>query len=145
MRPFLIPILLAGTVTLAACGSSNDSTSSSASGARGGYASKAGSGGGAAAGQKLDLKADEDGGLYFDPRKLKAKAGAVTLVMDNPSSTGKSHGIAIEGNGVDKDGQIVSPGSKSTITVTLKPGTYEFYCPVPAHKAAGMKGRLVVT
>ena len=62
--------------------------------------------------------------------------------MDNPSSSGKPHGIAIEGNGVDKDGQIVAPGSKSTVTVTLKAGTYEYYCPIPAHKAAGMKGTL---
>jgi uncharacterized cupredoxin-like copper-binding protein len=46
---------------------------------------------------------------------------------------------------VDKDGQIVTPGSKSTIIVTLKPGTYEYYCPVPGHKAAGMKGTLVVS
>ena len=30
------------------------------------------------------------------------------------------------------------------VTVTLKKGTYEFYCPVSGHKAAGMKGRIVV-
>jgi len=30
------------------------------------------------------------------------------------------------------------------VTVTLKPGTYQFYCPVPGHKAAGMKGTLTV-
>jgi uncharacterized cupredoxin-like copper-binding protein len=65
--------------------------------------------------------------------------------MDNPLGTGKQHGIAVEGHGVDKDGQIVTPGSKSTIIVTLKPGTYEYYCPVPGHKAAGMKGTLVVS
>jgi len=93
----------------------------------------------------VNVKADSDGGLYFEPRKLKAKTGAVTLVMKDPSSSGKAHGIAIEGNGVDKDGQIVQPGSTSTLTVTLKSGTYEYYCPVPAHKAAGMKGKLVVS
>jgi uncharacterized cupredoxin-like copper-binding protein len=28
--------------------------------------------------------------------------------------------------------------------VNLKPGTYEFYCPVDSHKAQGMKGTLTV-
>ena len=56
-----------------------------------------------------------------------------------------SHGIGIKTNGVDKDGQIVSPGSKSTVTVNLKPGKYEFYCPIPSHKAAGMTGTLIVS
>jgi uncharacterized cupredoxin-like copper-binding protein len=28
--------------------------------------------------------------------------------------------------------------------VNLKPGTYEFYCPVPGHEQAGMKGTLTV-
>ena len=54
--------------------------------------------------------------------------------MDNPSPV--PHGIAVEGNGVDKDGKTVSMGGKSTVTVSLKPGKYEFYCPVPGHKAA---------
>jgi uncharacterized cupredoxin-like copper-binding protein len=137
MRRFLILALLAGAVVLSSCGSSSDSTSSTPSSSA--PTPKA------SAGQTIKLNADADGGLYFEPRKLKAKSGTVTLAMDNPSSTGKQHGIAVEGNGVDKDGQIVSPGSKSTITVTLKPGTYEYYCPVPGHKAAGMKGTLVVS
>lgn len=147
MHRLIVPILLAGALALSACGSSKDSSSSSSS------SSAAGSGYGAskkpastpAGGKTLKLEADGDGGLYFEQRKLEAKAGAVTLVMENPSSSGKAHGIAIEGNGVDKDGQIVQPGSKSTVTVTLKPGTYEYYCPVPAHKAAGMKGKLTVS
>jgi uncharacterized cupredoxin-like copper-binding protein len=64
--------------------------------------------------------------------------------MDNPKSTGKPHGIAVEGNGVDKDGPTVKPGQSSTLTVALKPGKYTFYCPVPGHKAGGMKGTLTV-
>jgi uncharacterized cupredoxin-like copper-binding protein len=31
------------------------------------------------------------------------------------------------------------------VTVKLKKGTYTFYCPVDGHKAAGMKGKLVVS
>ena len=142
MRRLATAVLAAGAVgALAACGGSGGSSSGSG-GAYGGSRKPASA---PASAQKLTLKADSEGGLYFEPRKLTGKAGAVTLVMDNPSSSGKQHGIAIEGSGVDKDGQIVAPGSKSTVTVTLKAGTYEFYCPVPAHKAAGMKGTLVVS
>jgi uncharacterized cupredoxin-like copper-binding protein len=96
------------------------------------------------AGAKLSLSADPGGALAFSKKALQAKAGKVTLVMDNPSSTGLQHGIAVEGNGVDKDGAIVGPGKKSTLTVDLKPGKYEFYCPFDGHKAAGMEGTLTV-
>jgi plastocyanin len=63
--------------------------------------------------------------------------------MANPSSF--MHGIAISGNGVKMTGQIVGHGATSTVTANLKPGTYTFYCPVPGHEAAGMKGTLTVT
>jgi len=140
MRVLLLAPLVAGALVIAACGSSNSSTSSTSTSSSSTPAAPASS-----AGQKLSLKADPAGGLTFAPTKLTAKAGAVTLVMDNPSTSGIEHGIAVEGKGVDKDGQIVAPGSTSTVSVTLKPGTYEYYCPIPAHKAAGMKGTLVVS
>ena len=62
--------------------------------------------------------------------------------MNNPAPV--PHAIAIEGNGVDMDGKTVTKGGTSTVTADLKPGTYEFYCPVPGHKEAGMKGTLTV-
>jgi uncharacterized cupredoxin-like copper-binding protein len=79
----------------------------------------------------------------FNKRSLTVRHGRVTLRMFNPSTT--SHGIAVEGHGVDKDGKIVGKGRTSSVTVRLKKGTYEFYCPVPGHKAAGMEGKLHVT
>jgi plastocyanin len=83
------------------------------------------------------------GKLAFNTKTLTAKAGEVTLSMTNPSSF--PHGVGVNGNGVDKDGKVVQQGGTSTVTVKLKPGTYTFYCPVPGHKAAGMKGTLTVT
>jgi plastocyanin len=80
--------------------------------------------------------------LAFNVKTLHATHGKVTLVMTNVSST--RHGIAVEGRGVDKDGKVVGKGKSSTVTVTLKKGTYTFYCPVPGHRAAGMKGKLIV-
>jgi uncharacterized cupredoxin-like copper-binding protein len=154
----LIVLALVGAVAITGCGSKKSSSSSSSSAsstpaktasapAKTTAAAAAPAAAPAAAGatQTLKTAADEDGGLYFQQRKLTAKAGTVKLVMSNPSSSGIAHGIGLDGNGVDKDGPIVQAGSTSTITVKLKPGTYEFYCPIPAHKAAGMKGTLTVT
>jgi plastocyanin len=81
--------------------------------------------------------------LAFNHKTLTAKHGTVTLVMSNPSGT--PHAIAVEGHGIDKDGKTVGKGKTSTVTVRLKKGTYTFYCPVDGHKAAGMKGKLIVS
>jgi uncharacterized cupredoxin-like copper-binding protein len=35
-------------------------------------------------------------------------------------------------------------GGSKTLAVTLKPGTYKFYCSVPGHRQAGMEGTLEV-
>jgi len=114
-------------LVLAGCGGSSDSSSSS-SGASGG-------------GEQIALAAPSDGSLKFDKTTLDAKAGTVTINFDNPSGT--PHAVAVEGNGVDKDGKTVTKG-KDSLTVDLKPGTYEFYCPVDGHRQAGMKGTLTV-
>lgn len=95
------------------------------------------------AGSSLTLTADPGGALKFDTTTLSAKAGTVTITLDNPSSV--PHAIAVEGDGVDQDGETVQEGGTSTVTVTLKAGTYTFYCPVPGHEAAGMKGTLTVS
>jgi plastocyanin len=62
--------------------------------------------------------------------------------MDNPSDI--PHAVEIEGNGVEEEGKTVTKGGKSVATADLKPGTYDFYCPVGNHRAAGMEGKLTV-
>ena len=62
--------------------------------------------------------------------------------MKNASSV--PHDIAIKGNGVTEAGKVVSNGGTSTVSTSLKPGTYTFYCTVDGHEAAGMKGTLTV-
>ena len=99
---------------------------------------KSGGGGG---GETVQLAAPADGSLKFDKTTLDAKAGNVTIDLDNPSST--PHAVAIEGNGVDQSSQTVT-ASKTSVTADLKPGTYTFYCPVPGHRQAGMEGTLTV-
>jgi plastocyanin len=82
-------------------------------------------------------------GFAFTKSSATASAGTVTLSSVNPQST--SHDISIKGNGVDQQGNQVTSGGTSTVTVTLKAGTYEYYCSVPGHEAAGMKGTLTVS
>ena len=148
-------IVLASALALAACGSSSSSSDSSTAANAGGAYGAAGTkattttstaaapaAGGAST---VKLSADPSGALAFDTTTLTAKAGKVTLDMTNPGSSGLPHAIAIEGNGVDKDGATAQPGGSSKVTVTLKPGTYQFYCPIPGHKAAGMEGTLTVS
>ncbi|MEA2126098.1 MAG: hypothetical protein QOI80_2880, partial [Solirubrobacteraceae bacterium] len=60
----------------------------------------------------------------------------------NKSSIG--HNIALEGNGVNEEGKVVSGGATSDVKVTLKPGTYTFFCSVPGHREGGMQGKLTV-
>jgi uncharacterized cupredoxin-like copper-binding protein len=98
-----------------------------------------------AATTKLKLTANPAGMLMFNTTHLKAKAGKVTIELINPKTSGEAHGISIEGHGVDKDSKIVGPGKTTSVTATLKKGSYTFYCPVPGHEAGGMKGTLTVS
>jgi uncharacterized cupredoxin-like copper-binding protein len=100
--------------------------------------------GSARSGTTLKLQASPSGALKFSRKKLTTKRGKVTVVMTNPSSSGLKHAIEVSGHGIEKDGKTVGPGHKSTVTVNLKKGTYVFYCPVDGHKAAGMRGTIVV-
>jgi len=90
----------------------------------------------------LHLHADAGGALRFNTKALTSSAGKVTLVMHNPSQL--THSIAITGNGVNAAGGFVGPGGTSTVSASLKPGTYTFYCTVPGHREAGMVGTLTV-
>ena len=90
--------------------------------------------------QERTVKADANGLLKFDKTRLSAKPGKIELVMKNPRGSGLEHGIAIAG----KKGKLVAPGRTSRVEVRLKRGTYTFYCPFPGHRAAGMRGKLVI-
>jgi plastocyanin len=89
----------------------------------------------------LENPADESQ-LRFSKPTLEAPAGTITLVMENPSAI--EHNIAVRGEGVDEQGEVVGQGEESTVTADLEAGEYEFYCSVPGHEAAGMKGTLTV-
>jgi uncharacterized cupredoxin-like copper-binding protein len=148
-KPMLILVLIVAGLALVAAGcgggDDNDNNASTSSGAQGNGAgetqsttSESGGGGG---GSKLTVTADPGGALKWEKTDLSTKAGTVTITMDNPSSV--PHAVEVEGNGVEEGTKTLTDG-KASMTVDLKPGKYEFYCPVDGHRAAGMEGTLTV-
>jgi uncharacterized cupredoxin-like copper-binding protein len=148
-KPFAtLIVLLAATALIAAgCGgsddNSSDNSSNDSSGAQGNTTDTTSSGGGGGGGAStVKLTADPGGALKFNTTTLNAKAGKVTVVMDNPSQT--PHAVEVEGKGVEEETKTLTQGT-AKITVDLKPGKYEFYCPVDGHRQAGMEGTLTVS
>ncbi len=99
-----------------------------------------------ASGGKLEIDADPSGQLAYQVGDATAPAGALEIDSKNASST--PHDIAIQ-SGADgaiiAQGKIVSSGGVSTVSVTLKAGTYTFFCTLPGHRQAGMQGTLKVS
>ena len=139
MRRTLIALALA-TAVFAGCGGDDDEESAATPTATAESTQQPASSGG---GETLAFSAPEDGSLKFDQGgEVSTKAGKVTVTFSNPSSV--PHAVEIEGNGVEQETETVTGGEAPPIEVDLKPGTYEFYCPVGGHKEAGMKGTLTV-
>jgi plastocyanin len=71
-------------------------------------------------------------------------AGPVTFVVTNSGQV--PHAIEVEGAGIEQEIETIQPGATDTLALTLKPGTYEVYCPVGegSHKKLGMDTRLTV-
>jgi len=71
-------------------------------------------------------------------------AGPITFVITNAGSI--PHGLEVEGQGIEQEIETMQPGASDTLTLTLKAGSYEVYCPVgqDSHKKLGMDTRLKV-
>jgi mono/diheme cytochrome c family protein len=99
---------------------------------------------------KLEIPANPQGQLAYVTNKASATPGPVTIAM--PNMSGVSHNIAVqEGSSGATQGSTPVLGASSFITkgstsvsVTLKPGTYTYFCQAPGHRAAGMWGTLTV-
>jgi plastocyanin len=71
-------------------------------------------------------------------------AGTYTFVAEQAGQN--PHALSIEGPGVSESTPRISPGGESEeLTVTLEPGTYELWCPVPGHREDGMEATIEVT
>ena len=71
-------------------------------------------------------------------------AGTVTFTVTNAGSI--PHALEVEGQGIEQETGVIQPGASATLTLTLKAGTYEVYCPVgnDSHKKLGMDAELKV-
>jgi plastocyanin len=75
---------------------------------------------------------------------LTAKAGIVTIDFTNTSPT--PHNVTV----ANSAGKVLGAtptfeGGTRTLTLSLAKGTYTYYCSVPGHEQAGMKGTLSIS
>ncbi len=131
----------ATTATTATTGATSapSTTSSTSSSAASSTPAPAPSG----SGKPLSLAANAKGEFKYEPSSLTAKAGSVSIDFTNASPLEHDLTIASSSGTVAGATPIFQGGSK-TLTVSLKAGTYKFYCTVPGHRAAGMEGTLTV-
>ncbi len=79
--------------------------------------------------------------LRFTPNQLTVNEGDTVKVTFK--NVGGKHDFRIDEFGIATS--ILDSGEEETVEfVADKAGTYEFYCSIPGHRAAGMVGTLVV-
>ena len=125
-RRAAIVFLAAAAVVIGGCGGGSDGETSTAGGTE-------------AAGEKISVVGKE---FSYDPATLTLEAGRpFTIVLRNTGSI--EHDITVDGAKF----KLTVPGNdtREKALRVEKPGTYQFYCSLPGHKSAGMKGELTVT
>jgi plastocyanin len=91
----------------------------------------------------LALAANPKGLLAFNTTSLSSASSQVTIIFTNRSPL--PHNVTV----ANAAGKVMGAtptftGGTRTLKLNLAPGTYTYYCSVPGHEAAGMKGTLVV-
>src|SRR2546427_6967182 len=68
------------------------------------------------------------------------------MIRRPPRSTLFPYTTLFRSQGIERETELIQPGSTATLTLTLKVGTYEVYCPVgeDSHKKLGMETHLKV-
>ncbi len=82
-------------------------------------------------------------GLRYDQKVVHAHAGRVKIVFLNRSPL--KHNVNVEQGEHELGKSKTVTKATTTFFVTLKAGSYNFYCSVPGHEDAGMHGTLVVS
>jgi uncharacterized cupredoxin-like copper-binding protein len=94
-------------------------------------------------GPAVDTLKVRSGNVYFKPTKLETKPGIVQIDLHNQESG--VHDLVIQGiPGFQLE--VSGQGDDASGKVDLKANkTYEFYCTIPGHKEAGMRGTITVS
>lgn len=91
----------------------------------------------------MSLEANPEGQLAYNTKSLSAMSGAISVDFTNKSPL--AHNVTIESASGEKVGATPTfTGGSKMLSVSLKPGTYKFFCTVPGHRQAGMEGTLTV-
>lgn len=94
-------------------------------------------------GTRLALVADPNGELKYDTTKLNAKPGNITIALSNASTT--PHDVAVKSGDSELGKSETITESETTLGLSdVEAGSYTFFCSLPGHEAAGMKGDLTV-
>jgi plastocyanin len=141
-------LIAAALVTLSACGSddggdtaADSSSSSSSSSSPSETASGAPGAGSTETTQTLDVSSVD---FDFELASTDLAAGEYTIELTNDGSA--THDLVVERDGEDvAETEDVGPGQSSSVTVTLDPGEYVFYCSIGNHRAMGMEVTVTVT
>jgi plastocyanin len=134
-------------IGVAACGGSSSSSNAASTAAASGSGSStaaASSGATAAKGNTVNLGV-MGSMLMFTTKSLTAKAGKVNIVFTNMSGTGHNVTVQQGTNGKVLGATPTFTSGTHTLSLTLKAGTYTYYCSVPGHRQAGMQGTLKVS
>ena len=91
----------------------------------------------------LQLASDPHGALAYNTTSLDAPSSHV--LIDFTTNSPIPHNVTV----ANAAGKVLGAtptfnGASKTLSLTLPPGTYTFFCSVPGHAAAGMKGTLAV-
>ena len=137
----LLAIGAAAAVPLAGCGGDDNDDNGDYGEATEAQQESTTGGGAAGAGGTVDISAQD---FSFAPSDPTVKSGEVTFTLTNDGQTAHSLEIEdVDGSDAEIEGDV-APGQSGTLKVNLKPGTYEFYCPVGNHKEMGMEGEITV-
>jgi uncharacterized cupredoxin-like copper-binding protein len=81
------------------------------------------------------------GNVWFKPTELETPPGIVRIDLRNEESG--VHDLVINGI-AGFQLEVSGEGSEASGKVKLSKKEYEFYCTIPGHKEAGMKGTITV-
>jgi len=140
LRRSLGAVAVAGTaaVTLAACGGGGNGGSGHSSGSSSGKSSSSSQA--HVSGTRVTVTETE---YALKLSRSHFTPGTYTFVSDNAGKV--THALSIDGPGVeDAHTSDIQHGQHATLTVTLKKGSYDIYCPVDSHKALGMDQHIKV-
>jgi len=155
-RHALLSVAATGaTLVVAGCGSGNAPVAASGSANSARSASSAAAT--AASGAKVTVTTTE---YAFAPMAITAKAGKLTLTLDNKGkipheivvlrTSAAADGLKVSGGRVSETTSVgevseTAGGVTKSTTLDLKPGSYVYVCNIPGHYGDGMRGTLTVT